>query len=88
MANQAFDFESFASRYNSAISGLQDAIAGVKAIIPAVQDVAEQTGSAKLTKTTESFITVAEQQIACFGSVEESAEAVQNAYKKINDATN
>lgn len=88
MADQKFDFESFNTQYNSAVTGLQDTIAAVKNVIPQVEEVAQQTGSAKLTRTTMSFVQVAQEQIDCFTSIEESADEVKTKYGKIDAAMN
>jgi len=88
MANQLFDFESFKRQFGPAISGLQDVVAECKSIVPSIQEVSTQTGSQKLGKTTDSFIEVVEQLIACLESVEESAEDVSRIYNKIDSAVN
>lgn len=88
MTGQSFDFDTFQSQASATSEGLSDGISEFKQIIPAIQDVAAQIGSAKLTKTTDSAITVIEEMSACFDSVNESLEEVKQYYRKFNEATN
>lgn len=85
---QLFDFDTFQSQANAASEGLNDGISELKKIIPAILDVATQTGSAKLSKTTDSAVLVIEELDACFNSVNDSVEEVKRYYQKFNDATN
>lgn len=88
MGNQTFDFETFRSLYGAAMEGLSDTISSLKQALPHVQDVADQTNSDKLSKMTDNYLAIAEEQIACFNSVQTSVEEAQNYYNKFDEAVN